>query len=719
MLTPIDQYTMQQQQRRRRRQCQHHNRAIGLLLALLQSLSSTLLITPINASYLGPTHCTPPPTSLTDAISANAQDRINDKYNGIGYSSYNHVLFDLVALTSDYKSGLLHTIEDDPRLTFILCPGAIIDLDTGTLPLGFIPIEIPRIIIQCGKKGIRSMTTDESDACIIRGGGKRTGSTSSTNSAASSSSATTSTNNGMGSSWNAHPEHSYKPSIEGIIGGGNDSIAQIYVYGDTAYEVTLKGITFDNSISEDEMRLYDEYVDAGYAVDEDDEDVSFTTSFTETESFGSSTSPPPPDTFATFDLGEEVEGNVSIVFPNDEDEDNNQNNNADDTYESDVPPPPTKRRLQGGSSSGSGSGPKPSHRFASVAVRGKGYGDDAGPRLISIEDCKFVNHRGYAILVSPGIQMPVLPTAPEYNFTPSGAGGGTEEEDQAAMPTVNLQSSGQLYGDRESGGGADGVVEGNGRLLLRRLKQRWLNLLDDGGKYIPPNGSVTYYDRDVGKNYLDGRRVKISGTEFVNNIVSSDVVAGLVTSAYSLTITNCLFESNSAKSMVFVHNEDALVDDTVFVENTVEVSTVLMTSPKSKETSTTAITTSNNIKSVMPTHIVERSCFLESNVGMSNVLVTDVESAGFGQRDNHASGTEFTWSSTCEGGAAESNGNDCLESGGNCDGTCVSFTSEECLASRVAGGGGFEQYSSNGAEYGFRGVWVFGAILCVMWHSSS
>jgi hypothetical protein len=38
-------------------------------------------------------------------------------------------------------------------------------------------------------------------------------------------------------------------------------------------------------------------------------------------------------------------------------------------------------------------------------------------------------------------------------------------------------------------------------------------------------------------------------------------------SAYSLTVTNCLFESNIAKSMVFVHNEDALVDDTVFVEN--------------------------------------------------------------------------------------------------------------------------------------------------------
>ena len=109
--------------------------------------------------------------------------------------------------------------------------------------------------------------------------------------------------------------------------------------------------------------------------------------------------------------------------------------------------------------------------------------------------------------------------------------------------------------------------------------------------------------------------------------------------------------------MVFVHNEDALVDDTVFVENTVEVSTVLMTSPKSKETATTT----SNIDSVMPTHIVERSCFLESNVGMSNVLVTDVDSARFGQRDNHASGTKFTWSSKCEGGAAKSNGNDCLK----------------------------------------------------------
>ena len=146
------------------------------------------------------------------------------------------------------------------------------------------------------------MTMDDSDACIIRGGGKRTGGgvSASTTSLASSTTAL-STNGGMGSSWNAHPEHSYKPSIEGIIGGGNDSIAQIYVYGDTAYEVTLKGITFDNSITEDEMKLYDECVEAveaGYVVDEEEEDENDV-------SFGgtsSSSTTPPSDNGATFEL---------------------------------------------------------------------------------------------------------------------------------------------------------------------------------------------------------------------------------------------------------------------------------------------------------------------------------------------------------------------------------------------------------------------------------
>jgi hypothetical protein len=43
-----------------------------------------------------------------------------------------------------------------------------------------------------------------------------------------------------------------------------------------------------------------------------------------------------------------------------------------------------------------------------------------------------------------------------------------------------------------------------------------------------------------------------------------------------------------------------------------------------------------------------------------------------------------------------------------------------CRVPRVAGGGGFEQYS-NGANYGFEGVWRarFGAILFAMWLSSS
>ena len=64
---------------------------------------------------------------------------------------------------------------------------------------------------------------------------------------------------------------------------------------------------------------------------------------------------------------------------------------------------------------------------------------------------------------------------------------------------------------------------------------------------------------------------------------------------------------------------------------------------------------------------------------MSNVLVTDVEATGFGQRMNHATGTEFSWISECEGAAAESRGHECLE-GGTCDGTCVRFDSVECLA---------------------------------------
>ena len=132
--------------------------------------------------------------------------------------------------------------------------------------------------------------------------------------------------------------------------------------------------------------------------------------------------------------------------------------------------------------------------------------------------------------------------------------------------------------------------------------------------------------------------------------------------------------------MIFVYNNEAIVDNTIFAENTVEVSTVIMASPEGSKKPNTS--SNGQDDTFEPTHIVERTCFLGSNVGMSNVLVTDVDNTGFGQRDNHAKGTQFTWVSTCEGGAAEHFGNDCLETG-NCDGTCVDFTSEKCLADRV------------------------------------
>ena len=95
-----------------------------------------------------------------------------------------------------------------------------------------------------------------------------------------------------------------------------------------------------------------------------------------------------------------------------------------------------------------------------------------------------------------------------------------------------------------------------------------------------------------------------------------------------------------------------------------------------------AYDTNSNIVRDEPTHIVERTCFLGSRVGMSNVLVTDVDNTRFGQRNNHAMGTEFTWASTCNGGVAESLGSDCRETG-NCDGTCVQFTTKKCMADGV------------------------------------
>jgi hypothetical protein len=583
----------------------------------------------------------------------------------IGYSSYNHLLFDLSSISVDHRNGMEIPKE---RLTFVLCPGRIIDLDDGTLPLGFIPVHVPGTTIQCGEYDGNNGGGGVEGACVIRGGGKRLGyiPSSTTSSSSSSSSSTPST---YGDRWNVNPNHSYKTNIEGILGGGEGSIAQIYVYGDTAYDVSLKGLTFDNAVSDDESRLYGEYVAA----------------------FG-----------------------------------NTGGNDATDVM-------------------GKDGGPRPARRFASVAMRGMGYGDDAGPRLLSIEGCYFVNHRGYAILISPGIQLPNMPTAPEFlylNHTETGVGeedaseedASEEDASETTMPlSLNPQSSGQHYGDHGNGTGV--IVlgdEDNPNRRHRRTKttgfptrRRDLNLLDDGKMYIPPDGHVSYYgngDSSGAYNYLDGRRVKISNTVFRDNESNEDgSVAGLVTSAYSITISGCLFERNTGKSMVFAYNDDAMVDDTVFVENTVEVSTIIMSSPREEDDATTSTTASLGDESIRPTHIVERTCFLGSSVGISNVLATSTDSVGFGQRDNHVVGTTFDWASTCDGAAAEEFGDDCLATG-DCDGTCVGFTSPECLASRIKSGG-HDQYSNAGGGLGgyFGGGGLgalLGVVLSFVWEST-
>jgi len=50
--------------------------------------------------------------------------------------------------------------------------------------------------------------------------------------------------------------------MAGIVGGGKDSVSQIYVYGKDAYEVTLQGLTFDNKPTMEEINRYQEYTSA-------------------------------------------------------------------------------------------------------------------------------------------------------------------------------------------------------------------------------------------------------------------------------------------------------------------------------------------------------------------------------------------------------------------------------------------------------------------------
>jgi len=561
------------------------------------------LLPPTSHAYLGPTHCVKPGTSAASVLtssaatiqsSATSSSSTSAAVTKMGYSSYNHLLFDLISLYNDYQSGI-EPIPDE-RLTFTLCPNKVIDLDDSTLPLGYIPIHVPRTTIQCGIDGNRS------NNCIIRGGGKR---------------------NSQSTSWNINRgEHAYKNNEFGILGGGEENVAQIYVYGESAYEITLKGLTMDNSITEEEMRLYQEYM----------------------AHFDSS-----GGTSGGSNGGKERRKlNTTMV---------ERYTQVDDIEEN--------LHTAIGGSGGKIHGVQPAQRLTSVAVRGKGYGHDAGPRLITIEDCKFTYHQGYAILVSPGIQGPDVPLAPEFKGPPSTSSESalSSSQSQPLAPSASSTESqlGQSTLNEPAAGGGGGGT---------RTNQRTLNLLKN-------------------RNTLDEHRVKIINSDFVNNI-SSDNIAGLISSAYSLSISNCLFERNSARAIVFVYNHEAVVGNTMFVENTVEISTVIMQTPKGqgmKEPTSngggkTSIANANIASAMDASHIVERSCFLGSHVGMSNVLVTDATDSGFTQRENHGRGTVYAWASKCEDGAAEKVGNDCNVND-NCVGMCVPFTSEECMADRV------------------------------------
>ncbi|KAL7456314.1 hypothetical protein ACHAWC_007845, partial [Mediolabrus comicus] len=542
---------------------------MNILLPVLLLFTTRFLVI---SAYLGPTHCTKPGTSATSVIQSVSK----------GYSTFNHLLFDLTSLATSFKNG---QIIPEERLIFNICAGTVIDLDDTSLPLGYLPISVPRVTIQCGDNG------HQSDVCTIRGGGKH---------------------NPSSNVWNKTPQ--LKDTMAGIVGGGKDSVAQIYVYGKDAYEVTLKGLILDNKPTREEIDQYQQNPltdDIVTSMNEEDDSSGNNIKDNNVE-----------------DVEDELlssSGSTSATQTTDADGIDWNFNNG-------------RRHQRGRNLQATFSA---AYRFAAVAVRGNGYGDDAGPRIITIEDCKFQWHRGYAILVSPGIQEPTIPMVPASAFTQSNSFSGSSSSSNTGTTTAQ-------YGN-----------DGN---------RRNLNLLDNGANYIDSNGKVSYYDNTASINYLDSSRVKISRTEFVNNTAAMNNVAGLVTSAYSLTMTDCFFQSNDAKAMVFAYNNEALVKNTMFTENKVEVATIILASPKG------STPVSSN-----PTHLIEQSCFLGSSVGMSNVLVTDVETTGFGQRDNHAAGTQFSWVSNCEGAAAEKYGHECLESG-KCDGTCVKFTSETCQA---------------------------------------
>ena len=181
--------------RRRSFDTMHHHH--GISATATAALSLLLLSPTINASYLGPTHCIKPGSTAAAIVQSTSK----------GYSTFNHLLFDMVSIATSFKSG--QPIPED-RLTFKLCPGTVIDLDDSSLPLGFLPIEVPRLTLQCGEHGKRSGgSSSPQTSCIIRGGGKR--------------------NPTSSNEWNTFPQRAYKNSAQGILGGGEESVAQVYV----------------------------------------------------------------------------------------------------------------------------------------------------------------------------------------------------------------------------------------------------------------------------------------------------------------------------------------------------------------------------------------------------------------------------------------------------------------------------------------------------------
>ena len=153
------------------------------------ALLSLLLPPPARATYMGPTPC----HSSMVMPSVNGKKFPSSLLAGVGYSSFNHLLFDMVSLSTAFLSG--HDVAE-ARLTFRICPGSVIDLDDSTLPLGVLPIRVPGVTLQCGKDGRRGTMPRGGDGCVLRGGGRR---------------------DPRAAAWNVDPRGAYRAGAAGVV----------------------------------------------------------------------------------------------------------------------------------------------------------------------------------------------------------------------------------------------------------------------------------------------------------------------------------------------------------------------------------------------------------------------------------------------------------------------------------------------------------------------